>query len=431
VGERFRIGRLAAACAIAALAGAAAARAEGGAFSIAVVPDTQNMIDYKHQYSEGFPFEASELFLGEMKWIAEHAAGKGGDIAFVAAVGDVWQHQSSAIDSQHAMRGFHEIENPWFATELEVTPKTRAVEMPMALQGYAVIAKAGLPFGVVPGNHDYDAMWSDSRYPPVTDAKKIDMTPKTLGMLHIGGLDNFRAVFTAKRYAKKPWYVESYSGGTSSAQTFTAGGYIFLHLALEMSPSDPVLAWAASVIKKYPGLPTIVTTHDYLNAKGERRANPIIDLAALDPTHNNAEDLWRKFISVHDQIFLVLCGHHHGVATRTDRNAKGHEVLQLLADYQDRGQASLDAGVPLVRGQPVPIGDGWLRLLTFDTAPAIPTLRVRTYSPHYKAYADELASYAKWYKAHEAPEIDDAAFVKKDAFSVVLTDFRTRFGAPR
>ena len=54
-----------------------------------------------------------------------------------------------------------------------------------------------LPFGVVPGNHDYDAMWSDSRYPPVKDARKIDMTPKTLGMLHIGGLDNFRAVFGA------------------------------------------------------------------------------------------------------------------------------------------------------------------------------------------------------------------------------------------
>jgi hypothetical protein len=102
------------------------------------------------------------------------------------------------------------------------------------------------------------------------------------------------------------------------------------------------------------------------------------DLAALDPIHNSAEDLWREFLSQHDQIFLVLCGHHHGVATRTDKNAKGHEVLQLLADYQDRGQASLDANVPLVRGQPVPIGDGWLRLLSFDTQPRVPTLRVRT-----------------------------------------------------
>jgi hypothetical protein len=429
VGDRFRFGRLAAACAIAVCFGAQA-RAEGGAFSIAVLPDTQNMVDYRHQEVEGFPFDASELFLGEMRWIADHAQGHGGDIAFVAAVGDVWQHQTLAIDPAHERRGFKRIENPWFATELEITPKTRTVETVTALQGYALLAKAGLAFGVAPGNHDYDAMWSDSRFPPVTDAKKIDMTPKTLGMLHIGGLDNFRSVFQAKRYADRPWYVASYTGGTSSAQVFQAGGYTFLHLALEMSPSDAALKWASSVIQKYPGVPTIVTTHDYLNAKGERKANPIIDLAALDPIHNSAEDLWREFLSQHDQIFLVLCGHHHGVATRTDKNAKGHEVLQLLADYQDRGQASLDANVPLVRGQPVPIGDGWLRLLSFDTQPAVPTLRVRTWSPHYKAYADELATYAKWYKAHESPELDDAAFVKKDAFSVNLSDFRARFGAP-
>ena len=192
-----------------------------------------------------------------------------------------------------------------------------------------------------------------------------------------------------------------------------------------------MLSWAASVIAKHPGLPTIVSTHDYLNAKGERRANPIIDLPAVDPTHNSAEDMWSELIAAHDQIFLVLCGHHHGVATRTDRNAAGHEVLQLLADYQDRGQAALDAGAPLVRGKPVAIGDGWLRVLTFDTAASPPTLRVRTYSPHYKAFADELPSYAAWYKAHEAPELDDTAFVAKDAFSVTLADFRARFGAPR
>ena len=113
--------------------------------------------------------------------------------------------------------------------------------------------------------------------------------------------------------------------------------------------------------------------------------------------------MWRELISPHDQIFLVLCGHHHGVATRTDTNAAGHEVLQLLADYQDRGQASLDAGVPLVRGKPVPIGDGWLRVLTFDTAATVPTLRVRTYSPHYKAYADELASYARGTRRTKRP----------------------------
>src|SRR5262245_12484463 len=219
-----RIGRggIAVACALAVLA-AAAAHAAGGSFSIAVIPDTQNMVDYKHQQANGFPMDASELFLAEMKWIADRATSRGGDVVFAAAVGDVWQHQSLVIDRMHSKRGFRPIENPWFATELEVTPRTTS-EMTLANKGYGLLLAADLPFGVAPGNHDYDSMWSDARYPPVSDQSKIDMTPKTLGMLHVGGLNNFRNVFGAKRrfFAGKPWYVANDGGGINSAQTFSA-----------------------------------------------------------------------------------------------------------------------------------------------------------------------------------------------------------------
>jgi hypothetical protein len=413
------------------LAGCGAHR--GDVFSIAVLPDTQNAIDYTHQEAEGFPFDASALFLAQMDWIAGRAVSHGGDVAFVASVGDVWQHQSREMDPDHAARGFERIPNRWFDSELEATPQTAAIELPMARAGYAKLDAAGIPFGVAPGNHDYDAMWSDSRYPPVSDPREIDMTPKTLGMLHIGGLDNFRSVFGAESsfFSDRPWYVSSHAGGTSSAQTFTAGGYTFLHLALEMALGDAALAWASGVISARPGLPTIVTTHDYLDASGERRANPIVDLAAVDSEDRGAEALWNELIRRHDQIFLVLCGHHHGVATRVDTNDAGYEVVQLLADYQDRGQTSLDAGVERVRGQPVGIGDGWLRLLRFDTRSEVPAVRVRTYSPHYRAWAEELATYATWYKAHEDPALDDDAFVAKDSFDLSLHDFRKRFGDPQ
>jgi hypothetical protein len=253
-------------------------------------------------------------------------------------------------------------------------------------------------------------------------------------MLHVGGLDNFRSVFGADSefFAGRPWYVSSRAGGASSAQTFSAGGYTFLHIALEMAPGPAVLAWARRVIATHPGLPTIVTTHDYLDPQGQRRAASFIDSAAIDPEDGSAEQMWVELIRPSDQIFLVLCGHHHGVATRIDRNDAGHEVVQLLADYQARGQTSLDAGVPrdAFLGRPEGIGDGWLRLLTLDTRPETPQLRVRTYSPHYSAWADEHASYAAWYKPMEAPDLDDDAFVAKDAFELPLTGFRERFGAP-
>ena len=337
-------------------------------FTIAVIPDTQNYLSYSHQSAEGFALDSGELFIQQMQSIADR-----GDIAFVASVGDVWQHQTLDIDPEHAARGFKPIDNPFFASELAPTDKTLSVEIPRAIEGYRILAAAGIPFGVVPGNHDYDAMWSAEGFPPQLekDPRELSMTPENLGMLHVGGLDNFRSVFGAEGefYAGKSWYVASYQGGADSAQTFSAGGYTFLHIALEMAADDGALAWAESVIKANPGLPTIISTHDYLDTHGERRPNPIVDLKRVDPDHHNsAEEYWGKLISRNDQVFLVLCGHHHGHSRRVDDNSAGHKVYQILADYQHRGQAGLDAGQPVdrLRGTAPGIGDGWYRLMHFE-----------------------------------------------------------------
>lgn len=406
-----------------------------GPFTIAVIPDTQNYVDYSHQQAEGFAIDGSSLFIAQMEDIARRSAAKGGDLVFAASVGDVWQHQTRAIDPEHAARGFAAIENPYFAVELEVTEQTREVEIPRAIEGYRILAAAGVPFGVAPGNHDYDAMWSARDFPPNLGKppQELTMMPEDLGMLHIGGLENFRAAFGAESefFRDAPWYVASYRGGVNSAQTFRGGGYTFLHIALEMSAHDDVLAWAKQVIEQHPGLPTIVTTHDYLDRHGERRPNPIIDLERLDPEHHNdAEGLWSKLIRRHDQIFLMLCGHQIGQSRRTDENDQGHAVHQLLADYQDRGRAGIDAGQPLDRHQhkPVGLGDGWYRLMHFDLAGPSPRIRVRTWSSHYRAHSGELASYADWYRRGEQPEQADAEFLAGDDFEIPLEDFRARFG---
>jgi hypothetical protein len=261
------------------------------------------------------------------------------------------------------------------------------------------------------------------------------MVPEILGMLHIGGLDNFRSVFGAEGdfFRDKPWYIDSYAGGTSSAQTFHAGGYQFLHIALEMGPSDDVLAWATAVINSRPGLPTILTTHDFLNTEGERSPNPIVDLKRIDAAHHNsADDVFEKLIAPNDQIFLVLCGHQHAQSRRVDPNQHGNAVYQLLADYQARGQAGLDAGQPLdkQRGIPWGIGDGWYRVLTFDLASEHPTVRVTTWSSHYKALSSELPTYAEWYQRTEHRELSEAEFLAGDEFTLQLDDFVERFGAP-
>ena len=234
----------------------------------------------------------------------------------------------------------------------------------------------------------------------------MSMTPEDIGLLHIGGLDNFRSVFGAEGefFRDQAWYVSSYRGGANAAQVFEAGGYRFLHITLEMSPDNWVLAWASDVIEAHPGYPTIITTHDYLNTRGERRANPLVDLKRVDPDyHNTAEEVWDKLISAYDQVFLVLCGHHHGQSRRVDDNRYGHKVYQILADYQGRGQAGLDAGQPLSpgRGTPSGLGDGWYRLMLFDFSAEVPKVSVQTWSSHYRQFSSEMASYTSWYRDYE------------------------------
>jgi hypothetical protein len=401
-------------------------------FTLAVIPDTQNYIDYQHQTAEGFALDAADLFIAQMRDIASRD-----DIAFVAAVGDVWQHQTLDIDAEHTARGLEFIPNPYFASALAPTPKTAEFELPKAVEGYDILHAAGIPFGVAPGNHDYDAMWSAAGFPPNLQKKpaELTMTPGDLGILHIGGLDNFRSVFGAdsKYFRDREWYVASFRGGANAAQTFHAAGYSFLHITLEMAADDDVLRWASGVIEANPGLPTIVTTHDYLNTRGQRAANPLVDLKRIDPDyHNSAEEVWEKLINAYDQIFMVLCGHHHGQGRRVDENRYGHKVYQLLADYQSRGQSALDAGATLDprRGKPPGVGDGWYRLMHFDMSGDTPTVQVRTWSSHYRNYAGDQAGYADWYRKYEQPQLDEREFLATDEFQLVLEDFRERFGPP-
>ena len=324
------------------------------------------------------------------------------EIVFVAAVGDVWQHSSLEVDPAHAERGRGAIDNPYLGTALAPTPYTKSVEIPGAIEGYRILAEAGIPFGVAPGNHDYDAFWSVAGFPPNLEKprEQLDRLNGDIGMIHVGGLDNFRSVFgnQGEFFNGKPWYVDSFRGGANSAQVFSAGGYRFLHIALEMSPDNGVIQWASAVIQEHPGYPTIITTHDYLNTRGQRRTYPLIDLPAGDPGHHNsAEQLWERLVKAYDQVFLVLCGHHHQ-SLRIDLNPYGNPVYQVLADYQGRGQAGVEAGQPVAgNGRPVGLGDGWYRLMRFDLASENPTLRVETWSSHFRRYSRDVPDYAEWY----------------------------------
>ncbi len=67
-------------------------QSEQARFTIAVIPDTQNMMDFIRQKAAGFAMNSAEKFIEEMQYIADNTVSQDSDIAFVAfvaSVGDV------------------------------------------------------------------------------------------------------------------------------------------------------------------------------------------------------------------------------------------------------------------------------------------------------------------------------------------------------
>lgn len=393
-----------------------------GTFTIAAIPDTQNYMDFSHQKSHGFPIDAAELYFEQMQYIADNARSNGGDIVFATHLGDIWQNRIMPIDPGHAARGFKAA--PDSVTGRRYYPdEVRGHEIPTAEKGFQILAGA-LPFSAVPGNHDYDAVWTDPAHLPQADSSAPEIR-------HFGGLTGYLSILSADSdfFRDQPWFVASNDGGADSAQVFTAGQCEFLHIGLQYDAPDSSLAWARRVISRFPDMPTIVTTHKYTNRDGVRAVGGTLDMSLLDWTDNNPQMVWDGFISQHDQIFLVLSGHIGGQGYGVDYNDDGSQVHQMLADYQPRAQVAKAADPEGRYPDNTMTGDGWLRLLSFDLDGPQPRINVRTYSTHFGKYASEMPEYASWYKAGERQaELSDAEFLARDEFVIELTDFHQRFG---
>jgi hypothetical protein len=184
------------------------------------------------------------------------------------------------------------------------------------------------PYGLVRGNHDKSAF--------------------------------FNQYFPFTRYAGEGWYGGHYgSTNNNSYQLFSAGGADYLVLHLEYLPSDAVIVWANGVLQAHQDRKAIVVTHAYLSTSGGR------DLGGISTGY-----IWKKLVKPNANVFLVLCGHAHGVYTRTDV-VEGRTVYQLLANFQEWTNG----------------GNGFLRLLRFS--PSQGRIHVKTYSPWLDQYRTE------------------------------------------
>ncbi|MFF2372334.1 PKD domain-containing protein [Agromyces sp. NPDC058110] len=289
-------------------------------FTIVAIPDTQN---YTYLNRQG-------TILQQAQWIVNTKAQL--KTAFAVQLGDLVSEYPNATQWGHVSNGLAPLD-------------------------------AAVPYSVLPGNHDFDNATGavgpyDTWFPPqrFAGAAWTTATSRYGGYL---GQNQFGADPIDRRN------MDNYA-------LFTAGGRDFLVLNLEWEAPQYALDWAHRVLAAHPDRIAIMATHSFININGNRRTT------AERPGGTSTAAMWTNFVSTHCQIRLVLSGHEHngnaGEARRTDANACGQPVLQVMTDYQDRPNG----------------GDGWLRTYTFD--PAAGTMTAATYSPKLDLYETDADS---------------------------------------
>jgi hypothetical protein len=294
--------------------GTAVSAQQSDYWTIVALPDTQVYADEQTRYGKD-----------QTQWIKENADAE--NIVFVSHEGDVVDHGDNDTEWQY----------------MDETMST--------LDGV-------VPYATVTGNHDYAVLW---------DRKS--------------SVAKYKEYFGPERYDGRDWF--GGAGPTNgnekrdnlnTYQLFSAGGYDFLHLALEWEPPGTVddpstsLGWAQSVLDQYPGRATILTTHSYLRDAPKRRTQ---GLQEANNIGNTGQTVWEDLVSPNDQIFMVLCGHWHeddGEVYQESANDAGSSVYELLANYQFRP----NGGYGLMRRIEFRPGEG---------SDAPDRIQVRTFSP--------------------------------------------------
>lgn len=243
-------------------------------FTLAVLPDTQFYSRYSGD--QFVPRYGSDPYQVQTEWLADVRDDL--RIPFAAHLGDIVDRAG--------------VENEW-----------RVADTAMS-----TLEAASVPYSILPGNHD--VLNSDDR---LTDEDyDLDAEP-------------YLDWFGPERAAAQETYGGSDPTGLSQYHVFEAEGQRFLVLAMTWRASDTTIAWANEVIDTHPTLPVILTTH------------ALIDVGTDGSTAKDTEyglKLWDELIAPNDQIFLTLNGHFHGATRQTRLNDAGHEVTQVLIDYQ-------------------------------------------------------------------------------------------------
>jgi pimeloyl-ACP methyl ester carboxylesterase len=325
----FHAAALLFACCIAASAPAAPPAIQPGAWTLAILPDTQ-------YYSYKYP----DIFKAQTRFLAENRSTL--NIKYVLHEGDVTQSNSPG-------------------------------QWKIASDAFKTLERAGIPFTLALGNHDYhkNSLSRDSLMSASFPVERLTKQP-TFGGVYPGepaSTNNSFSLFTA---GGTGWLVISLEYGPRAKVLDWADAL------LKRYPRRKAMIVTHSYLY-YDG------TRMNWAAKGAKQGGNPHDndgdgtadnqgISALPGGVNDGEEMWNA-LKNNPNLLLIFNGHSTNPAFKRPNDAAGvggrlagiaedgHVVHQLFANYQNMADG----------------GQGFLRLLEF--MPDGETVRVRTYSP--------------------------------------------------
>lgn len=288
----------------------------------------------RDQYDFTIGWESDTQYYNENQG---YLAGTTGDDTFYQHQVDIHDFLLKQRDSLNLQYVMHtgDIVDDYVATDRAAGNDDPEYEWKNADAQYKRFDEAGLPYGVLAGNHDVGHAADD--------------------------YSNFSTYFGESRYRGNPWYGGSYKDNRGHYDLITVGGVDFLMLYMgwpavnNAASNDEDIAWMNAVIQRYPERKVWIDLHEYMLTTG-----------GLGPIPQRIFD---EVVKANPNVFAVSSGHYHDAYTRTDAiddNGDGQPdrtVYSMLFDYQGLQEGGL----------------GYLRLLHFDNKDG--RMIVRTYSP--------------------------------------------------
>lgn len=238
-------------------------------------------------------------------------------------------------------------------------------EFEFASQLHRNFDQLGIPNSVLAGNHD--------------NRNGTENGPDSLYNQYFGP-ENYTPLQNLDGWKERNASYHPYTpdDNANNYELFTAAGLDFVVVNLAYGVTEEEAQWAKDVLAQYPDRNAILITHAYNGPSTQPDGRggyfsydgQIIKDEIVDPSPN---------------VVMVLSGHENGtsITTRTGVDGKDHNVIELLADYQEYTVKAGEVGLTGVDGRSaddeLKLGSSFLRLFQFDVDRG--EVSVDTYSP--------------------------------------------------